>query len=101
MSHIIRLRKSKYKANPIVTINNKKYIEVSETKEKQLRIEINNLVVYPNTKVDLVDNAIIDLQGTEIRADHTNLQINQYRKSKTIKPKETNISLLEKDILKF
>ena len=101
MSHIIRIRKSKYKANPIVTINNKKYIEVSETKEKQLRIEINNLVVYPNTKVDLVDNAIIDLQGTEIRANYTSLQINQNRNSKTIKPKETHINLLEKDILKF
>ena len=101
MSHIIRIRKSKYKANPIVTINNKKYIEVSETKEKKLRIEINNLVVYPNTNFNLSNNALIDLQGTEIRADHTNLQINQYRKSKTIKPKETNINLLEKDILKF
>ena len=101
MSHIIRIRKTKYKANPIITIGDKKYIEVSETKEKQLRIEINNLIVYPNTKVDIVDNAIIDLQGIEIRADHTNLQINQHRKSKTIKPKETHISLLEKDILQF
>ena len=55
MSHIIRIRKSKYKANPIVTINNKKYIEVSETKEKKLRIEINNLIVYPNTNLKLLN----------------------------------------------
>jgi len=41
MSHIIRIRKTKYKANPIITIGDKKYIEVSETKEKQLRIDIN------------------------------------------------------------
>ena len=97
MSQIIRIRKKKYKANTMKKIGDKKYIEVSETKEKQLRIDINNLVVYPNTKVDLGDNAIIDLQGTEIRADHTNLQINQHRKSKTIKPKETHISLLNRD----
>ncbi len=101
MSHIIRLRKSKYKANPIVTIGDKKYIEVSETKEKKLKIEINNLIVYPNTNFNLSNNALIDLQGTEIRANYTSLQINQNRNSKTIKPKETHISLIEKDILKF
>ena len=100
MSYVIRIRKNKFK--PTLTYNkftarkDKEYIEVDRTDKGKLKIEINNLVIYVNA-LPIVDNATIDLQGVEILANHTQLQVFQNRKRKTKKTIEHTISLLNRD----